>query len=166
VQLFSYRSARSGSVTIAISVVVLIESVALHFLIAARHPLIAWPLTLLSLAAVLWIVRDYRALGVGSITIDEQILDLRIGRRFDIAVPLSAIERAITPTFRDLPTPGTNQGRDYLNLTKPAAPNVLILLDQPRRVRLTAGMHRSVKRLGFRVDDPAELLRALEKARG
>lgn len=162
---FTYRSARSPSVTIAISVVVLIETVALHFLIAARHSLIAWPLTGLSLSAVLWIVRDYRALGTGSITLDEERLVLRIGRRFDVALPLAAIERVLRPTFRDLPMPGTNQGHDYLNLTKPAPPNVLIVLDEPRRVRLTAGINRSIKRLGLHVDDAAGLLRAVAEAR-
>src|SRR6476646_4813732 len=108
---FTYRSARAPTVTVTIGAVVLIETVAIHFLIAARHPLLAWPLTLLSLAAVLWIVRDYRALGVGRITLDEQTLDLRIGRRFDVRLPLAAIDRILAPTFRDLPAPGTNQGR-------------------------------------------------------
>ena len=162
---FTYRSARSGSLTVAISIVVLIETVALHFVIASRHPVLAWCLTVVSLSAVLWIARDYRALGNGAVRFDDRTLYLRIGRRLDLELPLAAIERAFAPTFRDLPTPGTNQGRDYLNLTKPAAPNVLLGLCEPRRVRLTAGLRRTVTRLALRVDDPDGFLRALDEAR-
>jgi hypothetical protein len=69
-------------------------------------------------------------------------------------VPLANITRALRPSFRDLPTPGTNQGRDYLNLTKPASPNVLIVLHMPAKVRLAAGFHRGVGRLSLHLDEP------------
>src|SRR5206468_7029403 len=59
---FSYRSTRSRSITTAFCAVVVIESVAVHFAVAARHPIVAWTPTLTGLAAVLWLVRDYRAL--------------------------------------------------------------------------------------------------------
>jgi hypothetical protein len=65
------------------------------------------------------------------------------------------------PTFRDLPAPGTNQGRDYLNLTKPAAPSVLIVLDETQRVRLTLGIHREVRRVALRLDDADGFVRVV-----
>lgn len=162
---FTYRSARSGGVTAAISAVVLIETVAFHFLISARHPAIAWPLTIVSLSAVVWIVVDYRAMGRGAIRVDEHTLYLTIGRRFDVALPLASVDRAFSPSFRDLPTPGTNQGRDYVNVTKPAKPNVLVVLREPRRMRIAMGIHRVVQRVAIHVDDPAALLRALDERR-
>ncbi len=76
----------------------------------------------------------------------------------------SARSPAITSAI-DLPTPGTNEGRDYVHLTKPGAPNVLIVLDAPRRVRLTAGLHREVRRIAPRLDDPDAFLRAVEEHR-
>jgi hypothetical protein len=162
---FTYRSARSTAITTAISAVVVIESVAVHFAVAARHPALAWTLTLASVAAILWLIRDYSALGTGAVAITGDQVHLMIGRRFDITIPLATVARVVKPTFRDLPTPGTNQGRDYLNLTKPAAPNVLIVLDEPRRVRLTAGIHRDVQRLALKLDDPAAFLVALDDRR-
>lgn len=162
---FTYRSARSPGVTFAICVVVIIEAVAFHFLIAARHPAIAWPLTLLSLSAVVWLLRDYQALGSGAIQLDAQTLSLTVGRRFNVALPIASLDRAFAPTFRDLPTPGTNQGRDYLNLTKPAAPNALIILREPRRVRIAIGVHRMVQRVSLHVDDPTGFLRELDQLR-
>jgi hypothetical protein len=159
---FSYRSARSGAITAAISAVVVIESAAVHFAVAARHPLAAWALTLTSVAALVWLVRDYRSLGAGAVRVEPGQLRLAIGRRFDVAIPFSAIARVIKPSFRDLPMPGTNEGRDYLNLMKPAAPNVLIGLSQPVRVRLPVGLHREVTRVGLKLDDPASFMHAVD----
>ncbi len=162
---FSYRSARSGAITSALVAVIVIESAAVHFAVVSRLPVLAWVLTLTGVVAVFWLVRDYVALGSGAVRLNDDTLDLTIGRRFSIALPLAIIERATTPTFRDLPAPGTNQGRDYLNLTKPGAPNVLLALSKPRRVRLTAGVHRDARRIAFRLDDAPRFLAALEERR-
>jgi hypothetical protein len=152
---FSLRTARSGSLTAGLSAVILIETLAVHFLLAARHPAVAWLVTALSLAAVVYLVRDYQALGRGSVRVADDRLLLAVGRRYNFELPLAGIERVIQPSFRDLPAPGTNQGRDYLNLTKPASPNVLITLKAPVRVRLPGGVHRTVRRLSVHLDDPA-----------
>ena len=162
---FSYRSARSAAITFTIVAVIAIESVAVHFAVASRRPVLAWLLSFSSVLAALWLVRDYLALGTGAVRLGDETLELAIGRRFAIDIPLAAIEHAVTPTFRDLPTPGTTQGRDYLNLTKPAAPNVLLILGAPRRVRLTAGVHREARRIAFRLDDARAFLAALEERR-
>ena len=108
---FPYRNARSPAIMSAIAAVIVIESVAVHFAVAARHPGVAWALTLTSISALVWLLRD------------------------------------------------------YLNLTKPAAPNVLIMLATPQRVRLVAGIHREVRRLALRLDDPDSFLRALDEHR-
>ena len=149
----------------AIGAVVVVESIAVHFAVAARHPRVAWALTLSSVAALVWLWRDYRALGSGAIRLDGGDLHLHVGRRFDVKLPLARIARSLRPTFRDLPTPGTNEGRDYLNLTKPAAPNVLIVLDAPQRMRLTAGVHRHIGRIALRLDQPDAFLRTIDEQR-
>jgi hypothetical protein len=162
---FSYRSARSAAITFTLVTVILIESVAVHVAVAARQPTLAWVLTLTSLIAVLWLVRDYRAMGTGVVRLAGDAVELTIGRRFALVIPLAAIERATTPSFRDLPAAGTTQGRDFLNLTKPAAPNVLLVLGAPQRVRLTAGLYRNARRIAFRLDDAPSFLGALDERR-
>jgi hypothetical protein len=162
---FSYRSSRSGSVVAAIVAAVAIETVALHFAVSSRLPMLAWIMTLTSLFAIVWLVRDYVAMGTGTVILSNESLRLEIGARFDITIPLGAIVRAFQPTFRDLPTPGTNQGRDYINLTKPSSPNVLIMLEAPHRVRLALGIHRVVTRIGLRLDDGAAFLAAVAERR-
>src|SRR5579864_4254302 len=95
-EVFSYRSARSPAITSAISVVVVIESIAVHFAVAARHPRTAWALTLSSVAALLWLVRDYLTLGSGVIRLGSDAVHLRVGRRFDITLPLASVDRKST----------------------------------------------------------------------
>ena len=107
---FSYRSARSGSLVVGFSIAILVETVAIHLLLVRRHPLLAWSLTVLSAWAIVWLARDYRALGDGRVRVDDEIIHLTIGRRYDIHVPRARVDRAYKPTFRDLPTPGTNEG--------------------------------------------------------
>ncbi|HEY2853993.1 MAG TPA: hypothetical protein VGJ18_14155 [Gemmatimonadaceae bacterium] len=162
---FSYRTARSTAITTAIIAVVLIESVAVHFAVAVRHLALAWGLTLSSLLAILWLVRDYVALGAGAVRVSADEVHLTIGRRFKLDIPLRAIARVISPTFRDLPTPGTTQGRDFVNLTKPAAPNVLLGLEETRRIRIATGIGRDVKRIALKLDDPRAFISAIEARR-
>ena len=93
---FSYREARSGAITAAIIMAVVIESAAVHFAVASRHPLVAWALSLTSLAAV------------------------------------SPSRPCLTSCWRS--------GRV--------------------RVRLPAGFHYEVRRIGLKLDDPAAFFRA------
>jgi len=162
---FTYRTARSTTITTAFCAVVAIESVAVHFAVAVRHPLLAWMLSLTSLAAIVWLVRDFRALGTGKVRVGDDALRLGIGRRFDITIPLSSVDRVVKPTFRDLPTPGTNQGRDYLNLTQPSSPNVMIVLGEALRIPIMFGVHRDARRIALKLDDTDAFMRALDERR-
>lgn len=131
---------------------------AVHALLVGRYPAVAWFLTASSVFAIIWVARDYGALGRGAVDVERDRVRLRVGRRFDIAIPLASIARVLQPTFRDLPSPGTNEGRDFLNLTQPAQPNVLIVTGAPLRVRIGAGLHKNVVRFALHLDAPAEFV--------
>ena len=159
---FSYRRARSGSLLVGICIAILVETAALHLFLYSRSRIAAWVFTSLSVWAILWLVRSYQALGTGVISVDDEKVDLTIGRRYSMRVPRAIIADVSQPSFRDLPTPGTNEGRDFLNLLKPATPNVLIRLREPLRVRLPGGFHRTVIRLGLHLDNPSAFIDALQ----
>ena len=40
-------------------------------------------------------------------------------------------------TYRTVLTPGTNEARDYLNLLKPATPNILIVLHEEAKLHVS-----------------------------
>lgn len=161
-QQFSYRSARSGSFVVGFTIAILIESVAVHFLLASRSRTAAWLLILLSMWAIVWLLRDYEALGRGAVDVSEDVILLRIGRRFSVRLRRADVDHLLQPSYRDLPTPGTNQGRDYLNMTKPAQPNVLIVLRESVDVPLLGRLRLSVRRLGMHLDDPSGFIKAVE----
>jgi hypothetical protein len=158
---FTYRSARSGSLVGGLGLAIAVETVALHLWLAARHPIAAWALTAGSVAALAWLAADYRALGRGAVRLDGDSLDLRIGRRLALRLPRAAVAEVLRPTWRDLPTAGTPAAADYLNLTKPTTPNLLLTLAEPATVRLVGGLARRARRLGLRLDDPDAFIAAL-----
>lgn len=158
---FAYRSARSGPLVAGLGLVIAIETLVLHLWLASRHPIIAWTLTVSSLAAIAWLAADYRALGRGAVRLGDDLLDLRVGRRFAFSVPTTAIASALRPTWKDLPSPGTPAAAGYLNLTKPATPNVLLILSAPVDVRLPGGLRRSAIRFALCLDEPDAFLAAI-----
>ena len=162
---FTCRSARSGSLVIGLGLVILIETVVMHLWLARSHPVLAWSLTATSVSAVGWLVADCQALGRGTLRIDVDALDLRVGRRATVRVPLSAVATVAGASWRDVPASGTPESRGYRNLIQPATPNVLVTLLAPASIRVPGGVVRSVRRLGLRLDDPAGFIAAFDAAR-
>jgi hypothetical protein len=157
---FTYQSARSGSLVVGLGLAILIETFVLHLWLGRAHPLLAWSLTATSVSAIAWLAADYRALGRGTVRIGVDALDLRVGRRAAVRVPLSAVATILPPSWRDLPAAGTPESRDYRNLMQPATPNVLVTLVAPAMIRLPGGVLRPAQRLGLRLDDPAGFIAA------
>src|SRR4051794_32839612 len=88
---FTYRSARSGSLVAGLGIAIAVEMVVLHLWLVARHPVLAWALTLTSLATLVWLAADYHALGRGAVRLDDDALDLRVGRRFVLRLTRTAV---------------------------------------------------------------------------
>lgn len=86
---------------------------------------------------------------------------LLAGIGFALRVPRSRLVSAVQPEWRDIPEAGTPAASDYLNLMKPATPNVLLTLAEPSRLRIAGGIRRTVRRIGLHVDEPQRLIEAL-----
>jgi hypothetical protein len=158
---FTYRSARSGSLLAGIGIALLAETLVLHLWLVSRHPLIALTMTAISVATLAWLAADYVAMGRGTIRMDGEVLVLDVGRRFALRVPRASLASVVQPDWRDIPEAGTPAASDYLNLMKPAPPNVLLTLAEPSRVRIAGGIRRTVRRIGLHVDEPQRLVEAL-----
>jgi hypothetical protein len=156
---FTYRSARSGSLTAGLSLAVAVETMVLHLWLRRRHPGLTWGLTALSGVTLAWLALEYRAMGRGTVRVETDALDVAIGRRAALRIPRTHVATAVPAAWRDVPdapSPG------YLNATAPADPNVLLTFAPPARVRLLGGLVvRSVTRLGLRIDDPAGFVAAV-----
>ena len=150
--------ARSLPLTAALCGVIAVETAALHLLLWARHPWTAWTLTALSLWTVVWLIRDYTAIGARPLVLGEDALLVRLGRRFEARVPLRDIARVEIPNWRDVPPKGAPE---YLKLSGPGTPNVLLTFAQPVEFTGPAGIRKSVTRVGLRLGRPADLLESL-----
>jgi hypothetical protein len=162
--MFTYRSARSGSLMFGFALILGVETAALHAWLQGRHPAAAWCLTILSAMSLVWLAADYHRLGHGAIVVNRDALDLRIGLRARAVIPREAIAHMIQPTWRDLPAAGSAEGRDYRNLMKPAPPNVLIVLKEPVPVQVAGGVRLPARRIALHVDDPDGFLAAVENS--
>lgn len=156
---FSYRNARSGSLTAGLGLAVAVETVVVHLWLVARHPGWAWSLTALSAITLVWLALEYRAMGRGKVVVQADALAVAIGRRAAFRVPRNHVVSARPASWRDVPDA---PGSDYLNATAPTDPNVLLTIDPPVRVRLVGGLvTRSVSCLGIHLDDPSGFLVAV-----
>ncbi|NUQ19522.1 MAG: hypothetical protein HOQ09_01035 [Gemmatimonadaceae bacterium] len=155
------RDARSASLAIGLGAAIVVETVVLHLWIASRHPVAAWLLTASSVSVLVWLALDYRALGRGAVGVDGAALELAVGRRAHGRIARDAIAAATRPTWRELPVSGTPEAAGYVNLTKPAQPNVLITLATPVTLRLVGGVRRAVQRIALCLDEPDAFIAAL-----
>ena len=153
-QQFTMHSARSYSAMVlsVVSPLVALESSILHVFLR-NYPVIEIIVGLSGVSLIVWIIADYYALRTAAITLTEAGVSGQIGRRLTFDVPRDAVSRIEAP--RSMTTSGPPKG--YLNITKPAPANALIVFAEPVRMRVL-GMSRFVTQLAVRVDDPVAFL--------
>lgn len=140
------------------TILVIVETLVLHLLLLRYSLLLALAVSLLSLSALVWLIGDYVALGSRTSTITDESLMLRVGWRATAQIPLKLLVSAISPSWRDLPN-GPN--RSYLNVSRPAEPNVLLTFSDPVMIHLPGGLRRSIRMLAVFVDTPEDFLAAI-----
>jgi hypothetical protein len=131
------------------------ELVVVHLLIALWSPAFALGVSIVSLVALLWLIRGIRSLATLPNRIEGDRLILRAGRLRSVTVPLAAIAGV-----RGEATRAEAKARHVLNLALIAHPNVMIDLRAPIIRR-----GRSVTTLAHRLDDPVTFVAALDAAR-
>src|ERR1043165_6649664 len=161
-QSFSHRQARSTPIIVTLAMLVILETGGVHLLLLRYSLLLALAVSLLSLTALVWLIADYLALGRLATIITDESLILRVGRRAKATIPLKLLATAITPSWRDLPDAPDGS---YLNVTKPAEPNVLLSFTEPVVINLPGGLRRSIRMLALFVDTPGAFLSALRNGR-
>jgi hypothetical protein len=154
----TFAHERNGGLVAGLLIAITAETIPLHLFVAARWgALAAWVLTGLSVYGALWLVGDYRAIAMRPIVVRGDEIVIRHGLRTDIAISRSRIARAERPSWRTLP----ERAPDYLDLSRPGEPNVVLELDAPVEARLPFGMRRTVSRIGLRVEEAEAFVGAL-----
>jgi hypothetical protein len=144
VRHFTLRTARSPALAIGLTLAIAVEALALHLLLASRHPGWAWASTILSVSGAAWLLADDRAFRGASVTVTREMLTLALGRRWNAALARDELASAAPVTCDAQPEP-----------------NVLLTWRAPVALRGPGGIRIQAQRLGLRVDDPAGFVAAL-----
>jgi hypothetical protein len=159
---FPLQGGASASLVVGIGLALVVEGVALHFWVAARHPAWAWAITALNAATLAWLWLDYRARTLATLTLGDRDVVITVGNQLRCQVARLGIASAELATWRSVPDP--DMARDYVNTAKPLEPNVLLTFGQPVDARLPFGIRKRLRRLGVRVGDPERLISEIASA--
>jgi len=153
-QLFTYHKNTNLWIYAAmVSKIILIESIAVHFMIQQWSSLAAWILTIadLWLLAVLW--ADCRAAYLQPVQVKEDRLHLRYGLRIQGDIPLVMIS-----TINYCKDGEDDSGKETITPILGTA-NVRIDLHQPVRIEGVLFLPRSVKTIYLALDEPERFVR-------
>lgn len=128
-----------------------IELVAVHLFVALRWPLVGWPLSALSLGAIVWLIGWIRSWRRLPHRLSDGVLTLHMGSLRSAALPLASIA-AITPVAGERLKAG-----DTANFVPLAYPNRIVELREPHGPKARM-------RYAIRVDDPDAFDAALAAA--
>jgi len=145
-----HRRDAYASVVLGLLVVLAIELFPVHLLIARWSPLAAWIVTGLSVYGAVWMIADLQAMRLRPIRLTPGGLDLRVGLRWEVPIPIDAIAR-IERITSDAP----RAPKGGLKLVPFGSPTHRVTTHVPVTARGPYGLGRTVRTVDFGVDEPA-----------
>ena len=145
-----HRRSSWNVVALGLGLLIVVETVPTHFVAMERAPAAAWALSALSLYALLWLVGDYQGLRLRPCRLEEEVLRVRVGLRWQVEVPRAACA-AFTPVRGNAPS---RRAPGYLRATVFGDPTHLLELNAPVTAIGPYGIRRRVTRIGLSPDDP------------
>jgi len=146
-----HRECGWSSVVLGLSLAILAEAFPVHVLVARTYPTLAWVLTATSASGLLALIADAIALGRAPTRILDDALDLHVGRRWNVRVPLADVA-----DFREVRgTPPPRRERGTLRAVLFGDPTFLIDLHEPVVARGPGGIRRAFRRVAIAPDDRA-----------
>lgn len=152
VERFSYHRAVAPTMWVLVAVAA-VELAVTHLLVAALIGRVAAIiLSIVTLAAIGWMVAAIAAMRSLPVELDDRCLVMRAGRIKRIDVPVASIAG-----FRRTFDATTLKDPETLKLSLIAYPNVIVDIDPPIRRR------RTIRAIAHRLDDPLAFTRAIER---
>ncbi|KGP90144.1 hypothetical protein N780_06835 [Pontibacillus chungwhensis BH030062] len=162
--VFSYHK-KSDYQGIFIMVVhaLLIEIIAVHFLVLQWSHIAAWIVTILDIYALLFFIADYQAMRKSPIVLDQKGIHIQKGLRFFTYIPYQTIQRIerATVTAKEC-----QKDKKSVAVTLPSfetqPPQWTIHLEEPVDAHLVFGRFKKVERIYLTVDDPGNFIDVLK----
>jgi hypothetical protein len=156
---FSYHRRSGLRLIYGVALVIgLFEIVGLHLWIAAYSHIGAWLLSAFEIYGAIWVVGLVRSVERLPVVLGPVGLHVRLGVIYSVFVPYDAIESVQTRALHG----HTTSREKYLNCAFMNAPDCVLQLQRPLRVRLPYTLSRTVDRIGLMVDEPRRFLSSLE----
>lgn len=154
----SYRSNSYAPFFAAITMAIVIETVALHLVVQALWSSVAaWILTGLGLYSLIWLIGDFQALRLRRTTLTQESVEIRLGTRWEITIPRSDIA-GVELLGKTDSTDARPEPR-AVKLVLLGQPDVEIRLNRPVTVRGLFGLRKTTSILRLQVDDAADFAR-------
>lgn len=140
---------RSGWGTILAGIFVLLtaEGIGMHLLLAQWSAKAAWAWTALDLWAAAWLLGDYQALRLRRSSLTAETLDVRLGLRWEVSVPLTAIA-----SIEPIRSENEWKRRDVLKAAILDEPRWLVVLRKPVVARGLAGLRKEIRAVALLPD--------------
>ena len=146
----SYKNNGIIAVFYAFMMAIIVESLAMHFLLMPVSSLFAWVLTGLSLYTCVQLFAHIRAITARVIKIDDHTLELHMGLAADAEIHLSNIKSIEIITKESI-----EKDVVKISLLKKLEPqNMMIELHEAVEITKSYGIKRYSKRISFFVDEP------------
>lgn len=145
--LTTHRQSGQVAMTIGLIMVMLIEGLGVHLLLARWNPTVAYWVTGLSLYSLLFFIADLWATLKRPSYLSHHTLHLRLGIRWQATIPVSAIAQAVS--IQDKPS----RQAGHLNGAFLTTPNLLLTFHQPIRIRGPYGIQKEVHSLALFLDN-------------
>jgi hypothetical protein len=153
----SYKENGILALLYALLMVLIIETITMHFVFALLNSLFAWILTGLSLYTCLQLFAHIRAIKLRPIKIENNILELRMGLAADASISLSNIKSIEVTTTDCLKT-----NAEHISLFKTfESHNICIELNHPTEIIKIFGIKKHSSTILLFVDNPAEFKNTL-----
>jgi len=127
-----------------------------HLLLSQWHDEVAWIVTILSVFLVLWLMYDYRLIKNNPIVLTSTQVQMHIGSRWHVDIPLRSIKMIETHMSEE-------KMEMYLNLSILNETNVYLVLKQPIIIRGVLGKKKVSDKLALYVDDSSEFIVQLKE---
>jgi hypothetical protein len=149
-----HRSSGYAGIVVGLLLVVAVEILVVHLLVAQWSHTVAWFLTALGVYGGVWLVGDLQAARLRPSWLDERSLCLRLGLRWTLTVPRHRV-RAARKLGPGEAVPGA------LGLALPGSRRVLIELSEPAIALGVYGLRRTTTVVELGVDDPDRFVQAV-----
>lgn len=158
----SYKSSGTGPLLVAIVMILGVETVALHLLLALWSELVAWVLTAISLYTVVQLLGHLKAMRYRHTELQDGYLFLKYGLFGDMKVPLSQI-RQVELTTRPIKDSSVMVEKLAL-LSDLEGHNVAIYFSEEQEVEKVYGIKRKCDVALFYIDKKDEFLQQVNEA--